>query len=253
MRIRLSDQHGQTASEYLGMLVLVGVLVAAFVQLDIGGRIGSAIEDQVCAIAGLGCASPASSSASDGSAATSGPGSPAVAVSASAGVPVPNPQPGPAPQAPGWSWPGSAGPHADQLPTGGDRPYSPGKQGHGNPVRGNRGSYVDEDGNVWEWPRPGAMHGGPHWDVQHPDGSHTNVAPDGTIIGDDNFPNKRREPKPPPPPPPPSDDPNPGADTAKSVAEGAGALAIAGTILWWAGKAASPACGPFVIVCAVVL
>ena len=33
----------------------------------------------------------------------------------------------------------------------------------------------------------------PHWDVQHPDGSHTNVDPDGNIThGDDNFPNKSR-------------------------------------------------------------
>ncbi len=253
MRIRLTDQRGQTASEYLGILLLVAVLVAALGQLGLGGRIGGAIEEKICEIAGLGCSGPASSSASSTSAAAPGPGSPAVPVSASAGGPVPKPQPGPAPQAPGWSWPPSAGSHADQLPTDGERPYSPGKKGRGNPVRGNRGTYVDEDGNAWEWARPGTQHGGEHWDVQHPDGSHTNVAPDGTVIGDDNFPNRRRVPKPPPPPPPPSDDPNPGADTAKSVAEGAGALAIAGTILWWAGKAASPACGPFVIVCAVVL
>jgi hypothetical protein len=126
-------------------------------------------------------------------------------------------------------------------------PYSPPKQGRGNPVRVKGGGFVDQDGNVWEWARPGQQHGGPHWDVQHPDGSHTNVAPDGTVIGKDNFPNKRRVPAPPPPPPEGSGDGN----TAKIVG-GAAVVAAGAGLVWWLGKLASPLCGPAVIVCGFV-
>jgi hypothetical protein len=77
-----------------------------------------------------------------------------------------------------------------ELPTKGRRPYRAPKQ-KGNPeiVKNPEGpGYVDEHGNVWEWARD--QHGGPHWDVQHPDGTHTNVGPNGEVIGPDNFPNK---------------------------------------------------------------
>jgi hypothetical protein len=145
------------------------------------------------------------------------------------------------------SWTGQAA----NLPQGGSRPYVPPKKSHGKPhrVRGDRGTgYEDVDGNVWVWDPRG--HAGPHWDVQHPDGSHTNVYPDGEIHqGADNFPNKPRS----------SDGGGSGDDegggdnnTAKAVGI-AGALATAGTILWWVGKAASPACGPLAPVCVVVL
>ena len=70
----------------------------------------------------------------------------------------------------------------------GGRIYIPPKSGRGQPVRKGKG-FVDAKGNVWEWARGGAQHGGPHWDVQHPDKSHTNVAPNGKVIGKDNFPN----------------------------------------------------------------
>jgi RHS repeat-associated protein len=79
---------------------------------------------------------------------------------------------------------------ASELPTGGSRPYRPPKQ-RGNPeVVKNPGGkgWVDEYDNVWEWAHD--QHGGPHWDVQHDDGSHTNVTPEGEVIGEDNFPNK---------------------------------------------------------------
>ncbi len=80
-------------------------------------------------------------------------------------------------------------PHpANQLPVAGDHPYVPPRRA-GNPelVRApNGGGYLDEAGNVWEWARD--PHGGPHWDVQHADGSHTNVYPDGIVHqGADNF------------------------------------------------------------------
>jgi hypothetical protein len=85
--------------------------------------------------------------------------------------------------------------HVNDLPTDittakpGGRVYIPPKKGHGKPFRSPdvKGAWEDAKGNDWEWAQD--QHGGPHWDVQHPDGSHTNVAPDGTVIGKDNFPN----------------------------------------------------------------
>ena len=77
----------------------------------------------------------------------------------------------------------------NQLPNSGDRPYVPSDyKGAPEVVPNPEGKgFVDEDGNVWEWSRD--PHGGPHWDVQHPDGSHTNVFPDGRVPPgqDDNF------------------------------------------------------------------
>ena len=84
---------------------------------------------------------------------------------------------------------------ANSLPTGGDHPYVPPRQ-PGSPeivrwTRGGEGRYrvggfEDIHGNRWEWAHD--QHAGPHWDVQHPDGSHTNVYPDGMVHqGADNF------------------------------------------------------------------
>jgi len=56
-----------------------------------------------------------------------------------------------------------------------------------NPPRGEEDGYLDAAGNEW---RP---HITPniddfHWDVQHPDGTHTNVGPNGEVQhGPDNF------------------------------------------------------------------
>lgn len=81
------------------------------------------------------------------------------------------------------------------LPRSGDRRYIPPRV-PGNPpfVRHRGGGFVDKWGNVWEWARPGAQHGGPHWDVQHPGkgGKHTNVDKNGKVIGKDNFPHASR-------------------------------------------------------------
>jgi hypothetical protein len=55
-----------------------------------------------------------------------------------------------------------------------------------------RGAYVDADGNHWVKAR--AQHAGPHWDVVHPDGTHTNVTFDGRIIGGEGNSNFPREP-----------------------------------------------------------
>ncbi len=54
-----------------------------------------------------------------------------------------------------------------------------------------KNGYRDDAGNIWVRPKPGAMHGGPHWDVEHPNGEHTNVDDQGNVIGGpghDNFP-----------------------------------------------------------------
>jgi RHS repeat-associated protein len=69
----------------------------------------------------------------------------------------------------------------NQLPKTGDFPYVPPKQ-KGNPpyVRAPQGGFKDANGNIWR--RDKSAHGGPHWDVEHPDGSHTNVDDTGKII-----------------------------------------------------------------------
>ena len=38
---------------------------------------------------------------------------------------------------------------------------------------------------------------------------------------------------------------------SKRVATGAGAAVVGGGLIWWLGKLASPACGPFLPVCAI--
>jgi RHS repeat-associated protein len=70
---------------------------------------------------------------------------------------------------------------ADKLPMSDDYPYNPPKQ-KGNPpyVRTHDGGFRDAQGNVWRRDKSG--HGGPHWDVEHPDGSHTNVDDEGKVI-----------------------------------------------------------------------
>jgi len=71
----------------------------------------------------------------------------------------------------------------------GGRCYEPPKKNRGKPKRarhGDRTGWEDDGKNVWVWDPSG--HAGPHWDVQHPDGRHTNVSEEGTVIGGrDNF------------------------------------------------------------------
>jgi hypothetical protein len=228
----LRAERGQAAVEYAGALLLVALLLAALFTVvpSVGGTIARA----VCVIPIGGDCGAAGSSTSGDERAASAPGS--------SGVPEPaaTPAPAPTPNVAN-SWTGQAA----NLPQRGSRPYVPPKKSRGQPhrVRGDRGyGYEDEHGNVWVWDPRG--HAGPHWDVQHPDGSHTNVYPDGEVHqGKDNFPNKS-----------PDSEGGGSADdnTAKAVGI-AGGIAAAGTILWWVGKAASPLCGPAAPVCVVVL
>ena len=71
----------------------------------------------------------------------------------------------------------------DLLPKTGDKTFKPKKTKSKDIPKDRSGGYVDTKGNSWQWdPRKG------EWDVQHPDGSHTNVGPDGNVThGPDNF------------------------------------------------------------------
>jgi hypothetical protein len=73
--------------------------------------------------------------------------------------------------------PGKDHPYNPGIPTEEDG-FTPKKKWNGNKVRlrGHYG-YPDNAGNIWVPTNPGNAHGGSHWDVQHPDGSHTNVYP----------------------------------------------------------------------------
>lgn len=218
---RAGGESGQVMVELGGVLVLVALIVAAVITVGLPGEISSAIGRSVDAALG-------------GGGRPSGVG----------GAPAAQPTTAPS-GAPGGAAAGSVnrGPQSSRLPSGGRRPYVPPKGAHGKPQPVRGGGFKDAYGNVWKWDPSG--HAGPHWDVQHPDGSHTNVAPDGTVIGGkDNFPNKA-----------PSDNAGGGdsdGDTAKKAAGGAAIIGGAGAIIWWGAKILSPACGPLAPVCAIV-
>src|SRR5437867_1747634 len=73
------------------------------------------------------------------------------------------------------------------LPRAGRRAFVPPRRDWvRNPPRGPQAGYLDERGNEWVPHR--SPHAEFHWDVQHPDGTHANVTPDGEVHhGDDNF------------------------------------------------------------------
>jgi Bacterial toxin 37 len=72
----------------------------------------------------------------------------------------------------------------DSLPTVGELPYVPPKQkGKSVPIPVPGGGFRDANGNIWKRDHSGHYRG-PHWDVQHPDGSHTNVDDNGKIISE---------------------------------------------------------------------
>ena len=266
---RLRSQDGQTSAEYVGVLLVVSLIVAALAASGLGGDVVGSIRHLVDCTAG-GCATAPSGddpSAGDrplGLRDDPAPPTPTLPQPEPGAEPVPAQQPAETSTAPGavptpgpvvaasvpWTGP------AANLPQSGSRVFVPRKKDRGKPQRvplGDRGGkkgYVDDDGNKWEWvpEGSGAAHGGAHWDVQHPDGSHTNVFPDGNVVGEDNFPNKPRG----------SDSEQPG-DTANSSSVDPGTVAgvaaggvSAGVVIWWIAKLASPVCGPAAPVCAVV-
>lgn len=61
--------------------------------------------------------------------------------------------------------------------------FVPKKNWNGEKVKHRRGfGWPDKKGSIWIPSGPNG-HGGPHWDVQHPDGSYDNVVPGGRIRG----------------------------------------------------------------------
>jgi Flp pilus assembly pilin Flp len=50
-RARLSDQRGQTAAEYMGILLFVAVVIGALIALDVDGDIAKAAKGMVAKIA----------------------------------------------------------------------------------------------------------------------------------------------------------------------------------------------------------
>ena len=70
----------------------------------------------------------------------------------------------------------------DLLPKTGEFPYNPPKQKGSPPyVRSPQGGFRDIDGNIWVRDHSG-HYGGDHWDVEHPDGSHTIVDDEGNLV-----------------------------------------------------------------------
>ena len=52
IRNRVSDQSGQTAAEYMGILLVVAVIIGALIAADVDGKIAKAAGDMVDKIAG---------------------------------------------------------------------------------------------------------------------------------------------------------------------------------------------------------
>lgn len=74
---------------------------------------------------------------------------------------------------------------APGMPTKEDG-YIPPKGWDGEKTRhpkNNKVGWPDKKGNIWVPSGPNG-HGGPHWDVQHPDGNYDNVLPGGKIRGE---------------------------------------------------------------------
>jgi hypothetical protein len=51
-RNRMAEQRGQTAAEYMGILLVVAVIIGALIAADVDGKIAKAAGDMVDKIAG---------------------------------------------------------------------------------------------------------------------------------------------------------------------------------------------------------
>jgi len=52
LRHRLGQERGQTAAEYMGILLVVAVIIGALIAADVDGKIAKAANDMVDKIAG---------------------------------------------------------------------------------------------------------------------------------------------------------------------------------------------------------
>jgi Flp pilus assembly pilin Flp len=52
LRNRMKDQSGQTAAEYMGILLVVAVIIGALIAADVDGKIAEAAKTMVDKIAG---------------------------------------------------------------------------------------------------------------------------------------------------------------------------------------------------------
>ena len=52
VRTRAAEQRGQTAAEYMGILLVVAVIIGALIAADVDGKIAKAANDMVDKIAG---------------------------------------------------------------------------------------------------------------------------------------------------------------------------------------------------------
>ena len=52
LRNRVADQSGQTAAEYMGILLVVAVIIGALIAADVDGKIAEAAKTMVDKIAG---------------------------------------------------------------------------------------------------------------------------------------------------------------------------------------------------------
>src|SRR4051812_47603348 len=120
---RARSESGQTAAEYMGVLLLVGAILAAIFGGGLPKLVSANVGHAVDCIIDAGCPAAATDQGGDGSTPTTAPvGGTTPTTAVAAAFPTPNPQPGPAPPQPaaaGSGWPGQAA----NLPTSGDRPY----------------------------------------------------------------------------------------------------------------------------------
>ena len=52
MQARLADEEGQTAAEYMGILLIVGTIIAAIIKLKLHERIGKAVDGAITSMGG---------------------------------------------------------------------------------------------------------------------------------------------------------------------------------------------------------
>ena len=71
---RLRSEAGQTAAEYLGVLLVVSVIIGSIIASDIGVRVASATTGAVCRIGSTGCEEPAPATEEQPAPATTGGG-----------------------------------------------------------------------------------------------------------------------------------------------------------------------------------